>query len=382
MLPSGFEPESTAREAGGLSERWLYDVTRILTKYLTYVKWKYDEDKTLSYLERLQEHYSITSYRKRLYQIRKFLQHTKIEWANELKAPPEPRTLPKRVTVDDIYKTLDYFLDHKYYTQISALILIGATSGLRAEELYQLKLSDIDLDKNLIRVNHNPENGQTTKTGNSRITIFSEEAKIILKDYLRFYETNNRLLNLFSITHIERLFRNAPIKVKDLRKFFSQEWDRNGGSTSIKKMLMGHSGDVDTYHYNAQSEDDLLKIYNKVGIKIDYNFEEANLKRNGYKLVDFIAEKTDVKTNLVYEGAHKEDDGKTLCKNNQIIVYWNKSNWQWLREVIVHESAHRLDHKLRGNIHHNQKYSHDSQYWNCYSEADAIAKKSPFWNLS
>ena len=67
---------------------------------------------------------------------------------------------------------------------------------------------------------------------------------------------------------MERIFRNgnATIKVKDLRKYFSQVWDRRGGPTSIKKILMGHSlkGDVDLMHYNAQSEEDLKRIYDKV----------------------------------------------------------------------------------------------------------------------
>ena len=36
-----------------------------------------------------------------------------------------------------------------------------------------------------------------------------------------------------------RKFKDALIQVKDLRKFFSQEWDRRGGPTSIKKILMG-----------------------------------------------------------------------------------------------------------------------------------------------
>ncbi len=71
---------------------------------------------------------------------------------------------------------------------------------------------------------------------------------------------------LFSQSHITRLFKDAPIQVKDLRKYFSQEWDRRGGPTSIKKILMGHSlkGDVDLMHYNYQSEEDLKSIYDKV----------------------------------------------------------------------------------------------------------------------
>jgi len=56
------------------------------------------------------------------------------------------------------------------------------------------------------------------------------------------------------------------VKIKDFRKYFSQEWDRRGGPTSIKKILRGHSlkGDVDLMHYNAQSPEDLKKIYDKV----------------------------------------------------------------------------------------------------------------------
>ena len=72
--------------------------------------------------------------------------------------------------------------------------------------------------------------------------------------------------HLFGEKHLHPYFRHCPIKVKDLRKYFSQEWDRRGGPTSIKKILMGHSlkGDVDLMHYNSQSPEDLKKIYDKV----------------------------------------------------------------------------------------------------------------------
>jgi len=74
------------------------------------------------------------------------------------------------------------------------------------------------------------------------------------------------LRTIFAQKTLECKFSNALIKVKYLRKYFSQEWDRRGGSTSIKKILMGHSlkDDVDLQYYNAQSEDDLKLIYDKV----------------------------------------------------------------------------------------------------------------------
>ena len=59
--------------------------------------------------------------------------------------------------------------------------------------------------------------------------------------------------------------------VKDLRKYFYQEWDRHVGPISVKKILLGHSirRDVDLMHYNSQSEEDLKKIYDKVMLGVE-----------------------------------------------------------------------------------------------------------------
>jgi len=77
---------------------------------------------------------------------------------------------------------------------------------------------------------------------------------------------------LFAKRTIQKEFKTAPIRVKQLRKYFSQEWDRQGGPTSIKKLLMGHStrGDVDLSHYNAQSEEDLKRIYDRIMADNDF----------------------------------------------------------------------------------------------------------------
>jgi len=214
---------------------------------------------------------NVSSYKKKAYQIRKLLYHIDCKWYNEIKLPSDPYYIPKRVMRTDILSTLEYFKGNRYCIQLKALTLLGATSGLRAEELYQLDIGDIDFENRTVYVKHDPNNGKTTKTKKSRTSFFSEDAKIELLNYLKFYNDTNILKRLFSKTHILRGFRCAPIKVKDLRKFFSQEWDRQGGPTSIKKILMGHSlrGDVDLMHYNYQSKEDLKKIYNKIGITIN-----------------------------------------------------------------------------------------------------------------
>ena len=80
------------------------------------------------------------------------------------------------------------------------------------------------------------------------------------------YVKQIKALILLGHSHLFPIFKQSSVKIKDLRKFFSQEWDRRGGPTSIKKILMGHSlkGDVDLMHYNCQSEEDLKKIYDKI----------------------------------------------------------------------------------------------------------------------
>jgi len=249
-----------------LSKRHLNEIRLILKAYLEHVNYRLERKQTLNYIHFLKEKYSISRYRKEFYQIRKFLNYLGIEWLNDIELPSEPEYRPKRVTREDILKALEYFKNHPCFLQIKALILLGASSGLRAEELYQLEPEDIDLENRIVYVKHEPANGKTTKTGKSRISFFNEEAKQALMEYLQFFNNGCKLKRLFGKTHLERVFRKAPIKVKDLRKFFSQEWERRNGSYAVKEILLGHSlkRSVDLQHYTYLDADDLKKIYDRV----------------------------------------------------------------------------------------------------------------------
>jgi len=258
------------RDVEGITPRWQRFCRRWIEQYLDFVDWKVDEDKTLAYFQKIKAS-PVTYYRKKALQIRRFLKYMKVDWATAIKLPSEPFYSPKRVTKQDIIDTLSSFNNHFYYKQIKALVLLGATSGLRAEELYQLLPGDIDIDDRIVYVNHNPKNGQTTKTGRSRVSFFTIETKLALQGYFDYFNNGSNLKELFSHSHINHIFKDSKLKVKDLRKFFSQEWERNCGPTGAKKLLMGHSGDVDLNHYNAQSNEDLKRIYDNVSIHISSN---------------------------------------------------------------------------------------------------------------
>jgi len=253
-------------ELSGITSKHKKEVHRTLKNYSKYILFETNKVKSLSYFKHLKDTCSIAYYKKQMYQVRKFLNHLNVEWAKDIILPSDPVYYPKRISLDDIHETLSYFEEHKYFKQVKALILLGSTSGMRAEEIYQLEIEDIDIENRVVYIHHNPSNSQTTKTRRSRVSFFNEEAQRCLSGYIDYFENNRCLKKLFSQTHLERLFSSAPIRVKDLRKFFSQEWDRRGGPTSIKKILMGHSlkGDIDLMHYNCQSEEDLKKIYDRV----------------------------------------------------------------------------------------------------------------------
>jgi len=252
------------RRMEGITESWACDIEYWLEGFLDYVNWELDETKTFHYHEHLKKKYSTSSYRKRVYQIKRFLQHHHIKWDRHIQPPAEPTKLPKHITSDIIQDTLTFFKDHPYEQQMKAIIHLGASSGMQPEEMYQLTPKDIDLHQCLVRIHHNPDNQQTVKTGRSRITFFNSQAQQTFQEYLRFYNNGCGLTYFFGKKHIQHTFNSAPIQVKDLRKYFSQQWDHNGGPTSIKNMLMGHSDDVDRLHYNHQNINDLKQIYNKI----------------------------------------------------------------------------------------------------------------------
>ena len=81
------QPEEflSLREIENLHSDWLKAIRRCLTRYLNYVKWSIDKEKTIEYLKSELKNYQVSTYRKKLYQIRKFLNYSSVPWASEIK---------------------------------------------------------------------------------------------------------------------------------------------------------------------------------------------------------------------------------------------------------------------------------------------------------
>ncbi len=92
--------------------------------------------------------------------------------------------LPKKSPIYEEGLTKDILvrLLHNSHTKLQTAILLCSSSGMRIEELVQLRISDIDFSTNPTTLQIRAE---TTKTRELRLTHITTEATTLLKDYLR-----------------------------------------------------------------------------------------------------------------------------------------------------------------------------------------------------
>ncbi len=64
-------------------------------EYLQFIGWEIDKEKTLDYFKNINNRHKVSSYRKKAYQVRRFLHHLGCGWDKEIKLPPEPFYIPK-----------------------------------------------------------------------------------------------------------------------------------------------------------------------------------------------------------------------------------------------------------------------------------------------
>jgi integrase len=196
-----------------------------------------------------------------------------------------------------------------------AYFLMLATSGMRPSEALQLKLNDIELNNNppkiLLRAEY-------TKTGNSRFTFISSEAKDALEEWLKEREIwiksdsigpNDSIIFPFKYVDIYHLWRQATkengLRQTDpqsghqllhpyvLRKFFRT----NLGTVSsiipvdVIEALMGHEQYLRDV-YKKYTDDQIAELYLKAEHTLSIFSNEMRIKMDG-KLDKLIAENQD-----------------------------------------------------------------------------------------
>ncbi len=182
----------------------------------------------------------------------------------QLSRPRKEKKLPNVLTVEEVALIFTHCKNLKH----KCILMTLYSGGLRRSELINLKTTDIDSQRMLIKVTN-------SKGGKDRNTLLSEKLVELLRDYYRFYKPKYWLFEgqgggQYSATSIEKIFRKALKQANinkhatphTLRHSFATHLLDQGISLLFIKELLGHSSTKTTEIYIHISSRQLSKIQN------------------------------------------------------------------------------------------------------------------------
>ena len=182
----------------------------------------------------------------------------------QLNRPKREKRLPRILTVEEV----ELLLKHCNNLKHKCILMTLYSGGLRRSELINLKITDIDSRRMLIRISN-------SKGNKDRYTLLSEKLVELLRDYFRFYRPKHWLFEgqgggPYSATSIENIFRKALRKAKitkhatphTLRHSFATHLLEQGINLRYIQELLGHSSIKTTEIYTHVSSKQLSKIKN------------------------------------------------------------------------------------------------------------------------
>ncbi|PTD94401.1 hypothetical protein C9439_02475 [archaeon SCG-AAA382B04] len=289
IAPGGFEPPSPGPKpsknglfsfseqdiqlyldrlrGAGRTEKRVKDLSYRLFRFAKYVDFECNLETVVDYQKERLSDVSKRTVLNDTQAIKQFLLDNDCSWANKIKRPSVDRKKPPNIKKTDISKTVGCLdeapNEEKYVLRAKTALILSSATGLRPTELKRLVWENINLNNRLIDLP-----AEKTKNRVGRTVVFNDEAKQLLLELRKsFPEIPFKRRPLYLVT--KKINPRPEIKLKHCRKFFSQEWDRQGLPTSIKKMLMGHFGSIDLSNYNSQTPEDLKEIYDKGDFEID-----------------------------------------------------------------------------------------------------------------
>jgi len=187
--------------------------------------------------------------------------------------PKIKKDLPKVLTEEEVIKLLDFKLNDHYDYRNKAMIELMYSSGLRVSELINLKISDIDLELETIRI--------FGKGSKERIIPLGDYAITALKEYIIYYrpallkEKNNDYLFPSSrgeamtrqafFKNLKKIAKEQNIKTNfsphTLRHSFATHLLKHGADLRSIQELLGHSDISSTQIYTHITNEKLKENY-------------------------------------------------------------------------------------------------------------------------
>ena len=187
---------------------------------------------------------------------------------------------PKKIQIPFSEKELDLVLNDKNYLdnfegiRDKLIVDLFYTTGIRREELINLKIQDVDLSNYTIKVVGKRKKERiipilpiVEKQINKYLFQRTQIQSITDTSYFFLLSKGIKLNNSFVYRLINYYFSNVSEKVKKsphiLRHTFATHLLNNGADINSIKELLGHSSLASTQVYTHNSLAELQKVYNK-----------------------------------------------------------------------------------------------------------------------
>lgn len=187
--------------------------------------------------------------------------------------PKVKKELPKVLSEEEVIKLLDFQITDNYGYRNKAMLELMYSSGLRVSELINLKMTDVDLELEVVRI--------FGKGSKERIIPLGAYASLALKDYITYYRGS--LLKkknsdyLFLSSRGDKMTRQAFFKIlkkiakeqgiktefspHTLRHSFATHLLKHGADLRSIQELLGHSDVSSTQIYTHISNEKLKENY-------------------------------------------------------------------------------------------------------------------------
>ena len=192
---------------------------------------------------------------------------------NNIVMPKIKKSLPKVLSEEEIIRLLDFKVEDSYDYRNKAMIELMYSSGLRVSELIELKVIDVDLNLETVRI--------FGKGSKERVIPLGDYAAIALKEYITYHRPalskHKNSDYLFLSSRGDKMTRQAFFKIlkkiareQNIKTDFSPHTLRHSFATHLLKHgadlrsiqeLLGHSDVSSTQIYTHITNEKLRENY-------------------------------------------------------------------------------------------------------------------------